>query len=49
MMDFTNDQIFMPGLSFEDFIEALKSCRPSVDKKGLGKYEEWTKDFGEES
>lgn len=34
--------------TYEDFLSALKSSKPSVSQKDLGKYIEWTKSFGVE-
>lgn len=31
---------------FEDFVNALKSSKPSVSKNDLGRYIEFTKTFG---
>ena len=36
-------------LGMEDFIEALKSSKPSVGKSDLTKYEAWMKEFGEQA
>ena len=33
-------------ITFEKFEQALQKHKPSVNKKDLGKYEQWTKDFG---
>lgn len=34
-------------IGFEDFENSLASIRPSVDREGLKRYEDWAKSFGE--
>jgi SpoVK/Ycf46/Vps4 family AAA+-type ATPase len=35
-------------VSMEDFTEALKKVKPSVDRSELARYEDWKKKFGSE-
>lgn len=36
-------------LAMQDFIQALKSSKPSVGKNDLTKYQAWMKEFGEQA
>jgi fidgetin-like protein 1 len=35
------------AIGLQDFLESLRMIRPSVDKEGLGRFEEWARQFGE--
>ena len=35
-------------VSFNDFLKALRTTRPSVNPGELERYEQWTKDFGQD-
>jgi Vps4 C terminal oligomerisation domain len=39
-------QLKEPHLMPVDFFTVLKSVKPSVDPKELGRYHEWTEQFG---
>ena len=34
-------------IAMEDFVNSLRSIRPSVSKQGLKQFEDWARDFGE--
>lgn len=51
VLDMTEDQLKLlkpPCLCFNDFSEAIKKVRPSVAKGDLGRFEQWTSEFGQE-
>ena len=35
------------AIQFKDFEKSLESIRPSVNQKGLERFDEWAKEFGE--
>ena len=35
-------------VTFNDFLKALRNSRPSVNPEELVKYEQWTKEFGQD-
>ena len=37
----------LPDLSMDDFMVAVKKCKPTVSPGDLDKYNEFTKQFGE--
>eukprot|EP01067_Filipodium_phascolosomae_P002066 Filipodium_phascolosomae@DN2282_c0_g1_i1.p1 len=48
LMDVAPDELLPPPLTKRDFDVALESTRPSVGPEDLQKYEEFTKQFGQE-
>ncbi|QPG75327.1 Vacuolar protein sorting-associated protein 4 [Brettanomyces nanus] len=47
-MDLDGDQMKEPELTMKDFIKSVKTNKPTVNKKDLEKFEEFTRDFGSE-
>jgi vacuolar protein-sorting-associated protein 4 len=47
-MDFPKEKVEIGIVTKEDFYESLKRTKPSVDKKQLQEYEEFTKSFGQD-
>ncbi|VEU23292.1 DEKNAAC104421 [Brettanomyces naardenensis] len=47
-LDLEGDQLKEPELTMKDFIKAVKTNKPTVNKKDLEKFEEFTNDFGSE-
>lgn len=48
LMSVPSDKLKPSQVKFEDFLKALKNCRPSVSQDDLGRYEDWTKEFGQD-
>ena len=42
------DKVLVPPITVKDFYASLQRARPTVSKDDLLRYEEFTKDFGEE-
>ena len=42
------DKVLVPPIVVEDFHASLQRARPTVSKEDLIRYEDFTKDFGEE-
>ncbi|ODV95365.1 hypothetical protein PACTADRAFT_50099 [Pachysolen tannophilus NRRL Y-2460] len=47
-MDIESDELQEPELTIKDFIKAVKSTRPTVNKDDIMKHEKFTSDFGQE-
>ncbi len=47
-MDLEADELKEPDLTLKDFLKAVKTARPTVNKEDLDKQEQFTKDFGQE-
>ena len=45
LLSMTMDQIRPIGM--EDFVNSLKSIRPSVSKQGLQQFDDWAREYGE--
>lgn len=48
MMDMDPTLLEAPKICVDDFHVALTKTKPTVAKSDLGKYEEWTEEFGQE-
>ncbi|KAH0791681.1 vacuolar protein sorting-associated protein 4A [Histomonas meleagridis] len=51
VLEMTNEQLSMikpPALTIDDFRGSIQKVRPSVSPKDLIRFEEWTKEFGQE-
>ena len=48
LMSVPSDKLKPTEAKFEDFLKAMKNSRPSVSQDDLGRYEEWTKEFGQD-
>ena len=46
--DFPADKVDSPPVTYEDFKESVGRIRPSVSPSDLTRFEEWTKEFGQE-
>ena len=46
--DIDSGRLLEPPVTKRDFEKALVSTRPTVNAADLEKYEEWTRDFGQE-
>ena len=46
--DFGNDEVDIGVITIEDFNDALKRTKPSVDQSQLKEYEVFTKSFGQD-
>eukprot|EP00698_Gefionella_okellyi_P003867 TRINITY_DN13586_c0_g1_i1.p1 TRINITY_DN13586_c0_g1~~TRINITY_DN13586_c0_g1_i1.p1 ORF type:complete len:443 (-),score=83.64 TRINITY_DN13586_c0_g1_i1:68-1396(-) len=49
LMDIEGSKVITPRVSMSDFKKSLKTCRPSVNKDDLERYEKWTQEFGQDS
>jgi len=47
-MEIKGEELFEPLVSKKHFKQSVASTRPSVNKNDLAKYENWTKEFGQE-
>ncbi|GMM37716.1 AAA family ATPase [Saccharomycopsis crataegensis] len=47
-MDIGADELKEPDLTLKDFLKAVKTARPTVNRDDLQKQEEFTRDFGQE-
>jgi vacuolar protein-sorting-associated protein 4 len=47
-MNIDGDKLLEPSLVLNDFVRAVSTCRPTVSKDDLERYETWTKEFGQE-
>lgn len=45
LLSMSMDQI--RPISMEDFVNSLKSIRPSVSREGLKQFEDWAREYGE--
>ena len=45
LLHMTMDEI--RPMRMEDFVNSLKTIRPSVSKQGLQEFEDWAREFGE--
>lgn len=48
LYDLDSDELKVPDVQFEDFEKAVSRIRASVSSDELTKFEDWTKDFGQE-
>jgi len=48
LYDVEPDKLFVPPVKPKDFFEAVTSSNTSVSPDELGRFEEWTKEFGQE-
>ena len=48
MYDVPDGKLKEPPVCFEDFMQALTKCKPSVSKEDLVRYEDFTAQFGED-
>ena len=48
MADMDPEKLKAPPINFDDFQEALSKTKPTVSQDDLGKYEEWTEEFGQD-
>lgn len=48
LMSLKGDELLPPNVTASDFEKALLTARPSVSKGDLGRYEDFTKEFGQE-
>lgn len=48
LYDLESDELKVPDVVFSDFTKAVARIRASVSQDELTKFEEWTKDFGQE-
>lgn len=48
LYDLDSDELKVPDVQFEDFTKAVSRIRASVSSDELTKFEDWTKDFGQE-
>jgi vacuolar protein-sorting-associated protein 4 len=46
--DFPTEKLDSPPVTFQDFKESIGRIRPSVSPSDLTRFEEWTKEFGQE-
>jgi len=46
--DFPADKVASPPVTYQDFKESIGRIRPSVSPSDLTRFEEWTKEFGQE-
>mmetsp|Transcript_22091 Transcript_22091/g.61921 ORF Transcript_22091/g.61921 Transcript_22091/m.61921 type:complete len:446 (+) Transcript_22091:27-1364(+) len=49
LMQVPDDELLPPNVLGADFEAALERCRPSVSPEDLGRFEDWTKQFGSEA
>lgn len=47
-MEIEADELKEPELGLKDFLKAVKTARPTVNKEDLAKQDEFTRDFGQE-
>ena len=47
-MDVPGDKLLEPRVSVSDFMRSLENTRPTVNSDDLKKFEEFTRDFGQE-
>jgi len=48
LYELASDELRVPEVSKEDFWHVLEHCKPSVAPEELLRFEEWTKEFGED-
>mmetsp|Transcript_10309 Transcript_10309/g.15073 ORF Transcript_10309/g.15073 Transcript_10309/m.15073 type:complete len:424 (-) Transcript_10309:36-1307(-) len=48
IMDVPADRLSEPPVSFRDFERAMRMVRPSVSHNDLGRYQDWTKKYGQD-
>ena len=48
MTDIPSGTLKLPNVNYDHFILALKKSKPSVNLNDLQKYEDWTKNFGQD-
>jgi vacuolar protein-sorting-associated protein 4 len=46
--DLEDKDLYLPPLTLDDYVEALRKTRPSVRQEDLARYEEWTQKYGVE-
>ena len=48
LMDLPSDLVAVPPVTFQHFATSITKIRPSVSPNDLGRFEDWTKEFGQE-
>lgn len=48
LYDVPSDKLVVPVVVYSDFEKALKKARGSVSSTELGKFVQWTEEFGQE-
>ncbi|KAH9260650.1 hypothetical protein BASA81_001117 [Batrachochytrium salamandrivorans] len=48
LYDVEGSKLVVPDVTFDDFIVAMSKSKPSVDQKELKRFEDWTKEFGQD-
>lgn len=48
LYDVEGSKLVVPDVTFDDFIVAMGKSKPSVDQKELKRFEDWTKEFGQD-
>ena len=44
--DIPHDKLKLLPVTSKDYLRSIQETKPSVDQGGLARYEEWTRDFG---